>query len=262
MKFVAVGDNCIDWYYLQNEFHAGGCSLNVSVYIRQLGGNSAYIGAVGQDKNGEFLKNELQKRKVDISHLHVLKGNTAVTRIRLIDNDRIFCGYDEGVLSQNYIDEEDIQFIRSMDFMHTSAYGNCQEFLKYVKNDVTIIYDFAYMLEKENISSVLPNIHYGFFSYNQDDDFIRDYLKKSWKMGEGTLKLLVVTLGSRGSLSYDGSEFYIHRIDPVEAVDTMGAGDSFIAGFMIGLSCGKNYRECMEIGSRKAKETVLCKGAF
>lgn len=262
MKFVAVGDNCIDWYYLQNEVYVGGCGVNVAVYVSQLGAASSYIGAVGKDENGRLIEEKLKMFGVDTSHLHILNGKTAVTKIELVDNDRCFRGYDEGVLAKTYITEEDIAFIQSCDYMHTSVYGNCQDILKKVENDVVIAYDFAYKLDHETIPEVLKHIHFGFFSYEQDDSYIREYMKKSWNAGGKNLKLLVATLGGSGSLYYDGKEFYRHTIVPVKPVDTMGAGDSFISGFLVSRARGEAYAACMEAGSEKAKQTVLKKGAF
>lgn len=262
MKFVAVGDNCIDWYYLQQEAHVGGCSVNVSVYISQLGEDSAYLGAVGRDENGLLIKKKLKSFGVDTSHLHVLEGKTAVTRIELVNHDRCFCGYDEGVLAEKYITEEDLQFIRSCDYMHTSVYGNCQEILRQVEEDVVIAYDFAYKLDHETVPEVLQHIHYGFFSYETDDEYIRRFLKECWDKGGEHLQLLVATLGGEGSLCYDGKEFYRHSIVPVKPIDTMGAGDSFISGFLVSRARGMDYAACMAAGSEKAKETVLKKGAF
>lgn len=262
MKFVAVGDNCIDWYYRQNEAHVGGCSVNVSVYISQMGAESAYLGAVGRDENGVLVKQKLESFGVNTDHLHLLDGKTAVTKIELIENDRCFRGYDEGVLAEKYVTEEDLTFIRSCDYMHTSVYGNCQELLQKVENDVVIAYDFAYKLEHETIPEVLKHIHYGFFSYEADDAFIRQYLRECWSKGSSHLQLLVATLGGKGSLSYDGREFYRHTIVPVKPVDTMGAGDSFISGFLVTRAKGMDYVACMAAGSEKARETILRKGAF
>ncbi len=262
MKFAAVGDNCIDWYYRQQEAHVGGCSVNVSVYITQLGEEAAYLGAVGSDENGVLVRQKLESFGVHTDRLHVLDGKTAVTRIELVDNERCFRGYDEGVLAEKYITEEDIAFIRSCDYMHTSVYGNCQEILKEVENDVVIAYDFAYKLEHETIPEVLKHIHYGFFSYEADDAYIRQYLKERWKQGGSHLQLLVATLGGEGSLSYDGRAFYRHMIIPVKPVDTMGAGDSFISGFLVSRARGMDHAACVAAGSEKAKETILKKGAF
>lgn len=262
MKFTTVGDNCIDWYFLQNESHIGGCSLNAAVYLSMLGEDSAYIGAVGNDQNGEIIKERLDRYGVDTSHLHILEGDTAVTKIELVNGERTFRGYNEGVLAKPYISSEDLDFIRSRDFMHTSIYGNCQSILPKLENDVVIVYDFAYKLDHASIPGVLAHIHYGFFSYDSDDRYIRNFLKQCWKKKGRHLRLLTVTLGSSGCLAYDGKEFYRHRIKPVQPVDTMGAGDSFIAGFMHGAAEGADYKKCIETGSDLARETVLKKGAF
>lgn len=262
MKFVAVGDNCIDWYFLQNEGHVGGCSVNVSVYWKQLGAESAYIGIVGNDENGQRICDGLRERGVDVSRVHVVEGATAVTKIELVKNDRTFRGYDEGVLALPYVDEKDIEYIRSCDVMQTSVYGNCQNILERVEDDVIIGYDFAYKLNDPTVDLALAHIHYGFFSYEQDDDFIREYLKNAWVKGGKNLKYLVATLGSEGSLAYDGKEFVRFEIEPVKPVDTMGAGDSFIAGFLYGAAQGGDILTCMKAGSEKARQTVLVEGAF
>jgi pfkB family carbohydrate kinase. len=46
-------------------------------------GNSSYTGVVGTDKFGRFMVDSLSKKGVDISHLKVLPGNTAVTHVEI-----------------------------------------------------------------------------------------------------------------------------------------------------------------------------------
>ena len=41
----------------------GGAELNVSVGVRRLGHSVDYIGQVGDDPQGDFIRNELNKRK-------------------------------------------------------------------------------------------------------------------------------------------------------------------------------------------------------
>ena len=93
MKVLAIGDNCIDDYIVQHKKYVGGCSVNFSIYMQELGNESAYLGIVGNDENGHLVADTMEKRKVDISHLKVKKGQTAVTKIELIDGDRKFRGY-------------------------------------------------------------------------------------------------------------------------------------------------------------------------
>lgn len=54
---------------------------------------------------------------------------------------------------------------------------------------------------------------------------------------------MVVTRGEKGSMAYDGEKFYYGGIVPCEVVDTMGAGDSFIAGFLYAICEGKEFRK-------------------
>ena len=47
-----------------------------------------------------------------------------------------------------------------------------------------------------------------------------------------------------------------------EVVDTMGAGDSFIAGFIVGILEGQTIDECMVTGSKSSAVTLGYSGAW
>lgn len=127
MKILAIGDNCIDHYVNRRLKYVGGCSVNFAVYMRQLGADSFYLGAVGNDENGELVLKALQDKKVDVSRVHVMEGDTAVTKVDLVGNDRKFLDYQEGVLKQFRLNSEDDKFIQEFDLIHTSVYGNIDE---------------------------------------------------------------------------------------------------------------------------------------
>ena len=46
--------------------------------------------------------------------------------------------------------------------------------------------------------------------------------------------VVIVTLGENGRIAWDGAQFWRQAPEPVTVIDTMGAGDSFIAGFLCG----------------------------
>ncbi len=70
------------------------------------------------------------------------------------------------------------------------------------------------------------------------------------------LKALVVTLGARGAVWAGGGASGVCPAEPVQAVDTAGAGDSFFAGVGLGLSLGKTLGEACRIGSRMAGKVI------
>ncbi len=75
-------------------------------------------------------------------------------------------------------------------------------------------------------------------------------------------KAVIVTLGENGSLAYDGTEFHKGDIEKCEVVDTMGAGDSFIAGFIVGILEGQSIDECMVTGAKSSAVTLGYSGAW
>ena len=75
-------------------------------------------------------------------------------------------------------------------------------------------------------------------------------------------KVALATLGGNGSVAFDGERFVTCGIVPVEVVDTMGAGDSYIAGFITGIARGLSLEESMRLGAETASETITYMGAW
>ncbi len=59
------------------------------VYVRRLGGQSAYLGAVGTDDFGKQMCAALQEKGVDVSHVQILPGKTAFTHVERINGERV-----------------------------------------------------------------------------------------------------------------------------------------------------------------------------
>ena len=100
IKVAAVGDNCVDAYDQTGEAFPGGNPVNVAVYTVRLGGEASYTGVVGDDAYGKLMKDSIAKKGVDVSHLKVMPGSTAVTHVEIIDGERILGDYEEGVMAE------------------------------------------------------------------------------------------------------------------------------------------------------------------
>ena len=75
-------------------------------------------------------------------------------------------------------------------------------------------------------------------------------------------QIVVATRGGKGSLAYDGESFYPGQIVPCSVVDTMGAGDSFIAGFLMAWLKKESIPACMRAGAENAAVTLGYPGAW
>lgn len=74
--------------------------------------------------------------------------------------------------------------------------------------------------------------------------------------------LVVATMGEKGSIAYDGTGFTTFGIVPCNVVDTMGAGDSYIAGFLKGILEGRELKDCMRMGAANSSVTLEYNGAW
>src|SRR5262249_34858285 len=75
------------------------------------------------------------------------------------------------------------------------------------------------------------------------------------------VKVLVVKLGESGALGVRGAERCQLQSIHVKVVDSVGAGDSFDAGFLHAYLQGAGLRECLEYGNRAgAFSTTACGG--
>ena len=70
-----------------------------------------------------------------------------------------------------------------------------------------------------------------------------------------------ITLSDKGSVVVAGPETYEVPAQPVEVVDTTGAGDLYAAGFLYGYTSGRPLPECGRLGSLAAAEVISHIGA-
>lgn len=261
MRFGCVGDVCVDDYESLGKAYIGGNPINVAVYLTRNGEEASFCGAVGTDDFGCRVYEALMKKGIDTSHLKTLEGNTAITKVEMVNGNRVFGDYTEGVLTDFKLTGDDIDYLCGHDIVITGIWGMIENELPLIKaQGIPIAFDFSDQLEHEIVDIAIPFVDYAFFS-NEDGDTmkLRDYIKKQYARGP---KIIVVTMGNKGSLAYDGNEFYKQGIVACPVVDTMGAGDSFIAGFLGALMHGKSISECMENGAKTSAVTIGYSGAW
>lgn len=260
VKIGAVGDNCVDMYDNIGEFYVGGNPVNVAVYIKRLGGEADYVGVVGNDKYGKWVKEQLNKKGIDVSMVKTIEGSTAISHINLIDKERVFGEYEEGVLPQLSLTEEELERLAKCDIVVSSVWSYAESYFEQLKRLGAITaMDFSTELNSEVIDLVGPYLDYAFFSFEEVNMKLEDFMKDIFKRISG---IVIVTRGEEGSAVYDGERLIYHGIEPCEVVDTLGAGDSFIAGFLYGMAEGLSIKDSMIKGAENSSITIGYKGAW
>lgn len=264
MKLAAVGSNCVDYYKELDgkKVYPGGGPVNMAVYTVRMGGEAAYIGPVGNDEFGQIMKNSINSKGVDTSHINIKKGNTAVTQVELKDGERILGDYDEGVLAEYRLTDEDMDFIKGFDIVVCDLWGKVEDQFKDLKKrGVKTAFDCATRPDSKESTIAIPYSDYVFFSVDDGDTEENRTLMKS--IHEKGPSLVICMMGEKGSMCYDGNKFHIFGIVPCDnIIDSMGAGDSYIAGFLKGIAERKTIEEAMEMGASNATETLQYFGAW
>ena len=77
------------------------------------------------------------------------------------------------------------------------------------------------------------------------------------------VKIAVIKLGKQGCFIKDlnGEKHWIPTYSKIKAVDTTGAGDSFVAGFLTGLTKGWSLYECGKFANAVGTHCVMATGA-
>lgn len=281
MKVLGIGDNVCDKYLHLRQMFPGGQALNFSVYSKLLGKNSAYLGVFGTDNVAKHIQSTLDLLKIEHKNCRIIPGENGYALVDLINGDRVFLGSNKGgVLKENPIilNNCDLEYIKEFSLIHTSNNSYIDNQLKKIYEiGVPISYDFSLQWkEKEKIEKVSKYLTFGFLSCgNLSEEEVQSICKKIHTLG---CKIIIATRGSLGAVVYDGQEFFLQPPKLVEALDTLGAGDSFATAFLISLTEDfeknqeemknnrelfvKNLKKAMKRGAEFAAKTCKVYGAF
>ena len=211
----------------------------------RLGLKVAFIGICGNDVFGHFMLDEMSKRNVDVSHVIVRSdGQTGLSVILNNQSDRAILTHS-GLIAELQASDITDDLVRQARHLHVASY-----FLQTkLQPDVPSLFRRAHTLglttsldtnydpsEKwlgfDELLSVtdifLPNQMEALsLTKSQNVEFAAEKLARN-------TKLVAIKLGTDGALVCEKTEVTHARSISINVVDTVGAGDSFNAGFIYG----------------------------
>lgn len=254
MRVAAVGDNCVDVYYTLNRFYPTGNAVDFAINLKKLGQDVSFVGIQGNDVFGVAVENVLKKYEIDLTHFYKGERQTAVAQMNIVNGDRIHEKFEGNVLSDFTLNQERLNYVKQFDLVYSEKWSGIGRYIKDIKNSSNImIHDFSKRLNDPANEEILPYLDYAFFSYEKLDETIKDFLKTTQ---EKTGRTVIAMLGEDGSLACDGKKYYREPADKVKVVNTVGAGDSYVAGFTKGLCEGLSLEECMHRGRETATQII------
>ena len=261
VKPVVVGIGELLWDMLPEGKRAGGAPINFVYNATQLGADGYAVSAVGKDALGDEIIHELEK-----SHIHyVLQRNdypTSVVEVALNNGIPTYTIVEGVAWDYLEVTPQEIEVVKKANAVcfGTLALRSAKT-KKAVLTLLKNVPDTAYKLfdvnlrsdyfSKELIDELLQEANV--FKINDEEMIkvqklfdlnlsVEDVCR--WFIQKYNLRYLIFTAGEKYSIVYaaDGENSYLET-PKVEVADTVGAGDSFSAGFIMGLLNGKTMRE-------------------
>ena len=90
-----------------------------------------------------------------------------------------------------------------------------------------------------------------------NDDGVEDHRALMTSLLERGASTVVCTLGARGAGARTAEGWFECPAEPVDVVDTNGAGDAFFAGFFAAHLTGAGTPECLRAGARQATRALV-----
>ncbi len=232
----------------------GGSESNVAIALSRLGDEVTWIGKVGADSLGDLVQREITAEGVRVVAVRDTEAPTAlmIKERRTATETRIFY-YRHGFAGSRLgVDDVDFELIRTSSLLHVTGIslalspGMAEVIAEAVRvaqsAGVTVSFDlnFRSKLWSPDAASaayraILPQVDIVFGG--EDEAAIA--LGKTgtpFALARGLIDLgardSVVKLGSRGAIAVVNDTEYEQAAVPIVPLDTVGAGDAFVAGYL------------------------------
>jgi sugar/nucleoside kinase (ribokinase family) len=252
----------------------GGSSSILAHNLQILGTRVGFVSEVGEDAMGEIALGYLNRAGVDLTHIRARKdAKTGVTILLPHERRRHILTY-QGVMSDLTVDDLDMAYLSAAGHFHLSSLflqtglhrGLPQLFDELRSLGTTISLDtnddpsgvWRGVLDRllDRIDILLPN----------EDELLRianaETLEQALDKLSGRIPMIVVKCGSRGAVVQRGSQRDWVEPVAVELVDTIGAGDSFNAGFLHAWLHGEDPIRATTLANRTGALSTLRPGGI
>lgn len=267
----------------------GGAPANVAVGIARLGGNSAFIGCVGDDPFGTFLQQTLRKEGVDAQYMYPAAGQRTSTVLVSLDaeGERHFT-FMVRPAADLFLTPDQLPVFQALEGLHL-----CSIALSAEPSRSAAFRAMQAVKQAGGWVSFDPNLRSDLWSDANEMNALlaqafalADIIKLSadelftltgCREVEPGIKqftadyqpaLLLITCGSAGVTVWQAQRQQHYPAPQVSVVDTTGAGDAFVAGLLAALAREANplapqqLEKAIEQAQHSGAAATTAKGAM
>lgn len=279
MKKVIVGIGEILWDMLPAGKALGGAPANFAYHALRLGEEGWAVSAIGDDPLGAEIMDIVTRKK--LRHIiAVMDKPTGTVQVELDD---------KGVPGYNIKEDvawDNIPFTPEMEALAARADAVCFGSLVQRMASRDSVLRFLRATRPEALRVFDINLRQHYYSREVIDESLKlaDILKINdeeirivadmFGLGDDDtaacraliarygLQLVILTKGADGSEVITADESFPQKAGKVKVVDTVGAGDSFTAAFVVAYLRGLSLSDAQRLANETAAYVCSCKGAM
>jgi fructokinase len=242
----------------------GGAPLNVALRLASLGINAQIISRVGNDEIGRELLAFIKKNGVDIDTIQIdenlstgqvivqlnEKGSASYTINYPVAWDKIICIPEDEIM----VKKADALVFGSLVCRDSVSQNSLLEIINYAKYAVFDVNLRAPFYTKEILINLM--MQSDFIKFNDDELYeVSAFMNSPYHSLEQNILFIAektntnhicVTKGSHGAVLYYNEKMYYNSGYKIDIVDTVGSGDSFLAGLLSKLLYDENPQEAID----------------
>lgn len=245
----------------------GGSAANFATQATRLGIKTTLISCVGDDVYGELVIKELTKIGVDTSSILVLDKHETGIFFYAHDpqNDQIVVAKPGAnkFLEKRFFEDDDIA---DANLIHVA--GSFPMMIDRASEMATtqgmvLSLDPGRAAKDLDFDRILKQVDLLFLNSQELKDYFKiepteSALRKFAKTFPG---IVIIKMGKKGAIATDGFEFCISQVFEVPVKNTLGAGDSFAAGFITAWTRSERIPQALNMANAAAALTIKQEGA-
>ncbi|TFG32505.1 carbohydrate kinase family protein [Candidatus Thorarchaeota archaeon] len=245
----------------------GGSAANFATQATRLGVKTTLMSCVGDDVYGELVIKELTKIGVDTSNILVLDKNETGIFFYAHDpqNDQIVVAKPGAnkFLEKRFFEDDSIADAK---VIHVAGsfpmmIGRASEMT--TTHGMVLSLDPGRAAKDLDFNRILKQTDLLFLNSDELKEYFKlepteSALRKFAKTFPG---VVILKMGKNGAIATDGFEYCTSQIFDVPVKDTLGAGDSFAAGFITAWTRSERIPQALNVANATAALTIKHEGA-
>jgi sugar/nucleoside kinase (ribokinase family) len=257
---------------------SGGSAANTIAGLSALGGKGSFIGKVRDDQLGGIFRHDIRAAGVSFETSAASDGQHTARCLIFVTPDAqrtmqtylgVSATLDPGDIDPTVIADSKVIYLEGYLWdppMAKKAFQEAAKIAHKAGNMVALTLSDPFCVDRHRLDFLdLVEEHIDILFANESEIlslYETEDFDEALQEVRKHCQIAALTRSEKGSVVVSGDEIHVIDAEPVEKIiDTTGAGDLYAAGFLYGLTQGRDLHDCGRLGSICSGEIISHYGA-